>query len=71
MKPQICSIHLAFNRGYIEAVLIENTPRTLGVKEAWQIEEPKEAWFINSRDINEPSLFWLLTLVSLFKFHAN
>jgi hypothetical protein len=33
MKPQFCSIHLVFNKGYFEAVLIENTQRTLGVKE--------------------------------------
>jgi hypothetical protein len=32
MKPQICSIHLIFGRGCFEAVLIENTSRTLGVK---------------------------------------
>jgi hypothetical protein len=32
MKPQFCSIHLVFSRGCFEAILIENTPRTLGVK---------------------------------------
>jgi hypothetical protein len=31
-KPQVCKIHLALNRGYFEAVLIKNTPKTLGVK---------------------------------------
>jgi hypothetical protein len=31
---QLCTIHLAFDRGCIEAVLIENTFRTLGVKQA-------------------------------------
>jgi hypothetical protein len=32
MKPRFCSIHLAFNRVYFEAGLIENTQGTLGVK---------------------------------------
>jgi hypothetical protein len=31
-KPQVCKIYLALNRGYFEAVLMKNTPRTLGVK---------------------------------------
>jgi uncharacterized membrane protein len=32
MMLQFCSIYLAFNKGYFEAVLIENTQRTLGIK---------------------------------------
>jgi hypothetical protein len=31
-SPQGCKIHLALNRGWFEAVLMKNTPRTLGVK---------------------------------------
>ena len=30
MSLKFCTIHLAFNRGYFEADLIENTLRTLG-----------------------------------------
>jgi hypothetical protein len=30
---KLCTIHLAFDRGCYEAVLIENTSRTLGVNE--------------------------------------
>jgi hypothetical protein len=30
-EPRICLIHLALSRGCFEALLIENTPRTLGV----------------------------------------
>jgi hypothetical protein len=30
---KLCTIHLVFERGYYEAVLVENTPRTLGVEE--------------------------------------
>jgi hypothetical protein len=26
---KLCTIHLAFDRGYFEVVLIENTPKTL------------------------------------------
>jgi hypothetical protein len=33
---KLCTIYHAFDRGYFEAVLIENTPRTLGVKHAFQ-----------------------------------
>jgi hypothetical protein len=29
--PEVCKIHLALNRGCFEAVLMKNTPRTLGV----------------------------------------
>jgi hypothetical protein len=29
---KLCTIHLAFNRGCFEVVLIENSHRTLGVK---------------------------------------
>jgi hypothetical protein len=32
MKSKFYIIHLALHRGYFEAVLIENTQRTLGVK---------------------------------------
>jgi hypothetical protein len=31
-ETQICIIYLALNKGYFKAVLIKNTPRTLGVK---------------------------------------
>jgi hypothetical protein len=30
---KFCTIHLAFDKGYFEAVLIEYIPRTLGVNE--------------------------------------
>jgi hypothetical protein len=31
-RPQVCKIHLALNRGCFETILMNNTPRTLGVK---------------------------------------
>jgi hypothetical protein len=31
-RLKFCIIYLALNRGYFEAVLMKNTPRTLGVK---------------------------------------
>jgi hypothetical protein len=31
MRLRFCTIYLALNRGYFEAVLMKNTPRTLGV----------------------------------------
>jgi hypothetical protein len=30
-RLKFCIIYLALNRGYFEAVLMKNTPRTLGV----------------------------------------
>jgi hypothetical protein len=30
-RPQFCTIHLAFDRGCFEAILMKNTLRTLGV----------------------------------------
>jgi hypothetical protein len=32
-RLKFCIIYLALNRGYFEAVLMKNTPRTLGVKQ--------------------------------------
>jgi hypothetical protein len=32
-RVKFCIIYLALNRGCFEAVLMKNTPRTLGVKE--------------------------------------
>jgi hypothetical protein len=32
LQLKICIIYLALNRGCFEAVLMKNTPRTLGVK---------------------------------------
>jgi hypothetical protein len=31
-RPQFCTLYLALNRGCFEAILMKNTPRTLGVK---------------------------------------
>ena len=46
MKPQFCSIHLAFNGSCFEAVLIKNTQRTLGL-----ILVPKIKLWLNANDI--------------------
>ena len=35
------------------------------IKEAWQIEEPKEVWFINLLQLDEPSFLWLANLNSM------
>ena len=47
MKPQICSIHLAFNWDCFEAVLIENTPKTLGVIQVVENKKSELKWIFN------------------------
>jgi hypothetical protein len=37
----------------------------MDIKEARQIQEPKEARFINLPQLDEPSLLWLLNLNSI------
>jgi hypothetical protein len=41
-RLKFCIIYLALNRGYFEAVLMKNTPRTLGVKMEGQFEIYRE-----------------------------
>jgi hypothetical protein len=43
---QFCTIHLAFDRGCFEAVLIEITLRTLEVK--WLLGKSEKIYFIST-----------------------
>jgi hypothetical protein len=55
-RLKFCIIYLVLNRGYFEAVLMKNTPRTLGVNVGrailWLINDNTLAWAIEGDDFS-------------------